>query len=127
MEIEKVETTVYLERMRTHRFDAAPMGWANPDVWQDNYQVFHSSQADGGSNFVGYKDPEVDRLLEQIRAEFDGDRRSALERRLHRKLFDDQVYLFMTNRMQLDAAGKAVKGIRPSVAWYDLSRIWLEP
>ncbi len=127
MEIEKVDQALYVQRMRTHSFDAGALAWASGEVMQDNYQIFHSSQAEGGSNYVSYKDREVDELLERIRVEFDDERRHALERRLHKKLFDDQVYLFMTNRVQLDAVKKSVKGIRPSVAWYDLARVWLDP
>jgi peptide/nickel transport system substrate-binding protein len=94
---------------------------------QDNYQIFHSSQAAAGSNFVGYKSAEADLLLEQIRAEFDPEKRAELERRVHRTLYDDQVYLWLTNRPQLDAVKVGVMGMKPSLAWYDLRKVWRAP
>ncbi|MBI3182203.1 MAG: hypothetical protein HYZ28_08670 [Myxococcales bacterium] len=127
MDIEKAETPVYIARMRAHDFDAASMGWSSLDPQQDNFQIFHSSQSKGGSNYVSYAEPEVDRLLEEIRVEFDRKKRNALERRLHRRLYEDQVYLFMTNRPYLDAVKKHVRGIKPSLAWYDLRKTWIQP
>lgn len=127
MELEKVETANYLARLRAHDFDAASMGWSSLDPQQDNFQIFHSSQVAGGSNYVSYREPEADRLLEQIRVELDPARRERLERALHRRLYQDQVYLFLTNRPQLDAVKKRVRGIQPSLAWYDLRKIWLQP
>src|SRR3546814_8099972 len=41
---------------------------------QDPYQVWHSSQAKEGSNFVGFENEEADRLMEDARRIFDKDR-----------------------------------------------------
>ncbi len=127
LDIEKAETAVYMERMRSHDFDVATLLWSSQDPQQDQFQVFHSSQAAGGSNYVSYKSEEVDRLLEQIRVEFEADARAQLERRVHRLVYQDQVYDFMTNRPSLDAVKKRVRGLSPSLAWYDLRKVWLAP
>ena len=87
--------------------------------------MFHSSQIDGGSNWVGYANPEVDRLIEQVRGEFDDGKRHQLEQRLHAQLYADQPYLFMTSRQSLDASKKRVHGLRPSILWYDLRAVWV--
>lgn len=128
MDIEKVEAAGYIKRLRDQDFDACSLTWSNSDPCQDNYPIFHSSQAGkSGSNFVGYRSPEVDALLEQIRNEFDDARRQELERKVHRALYDDQVYLFLTNRPTLDAVKVSVQGMKPSLAWYDLRRVWRAP
>jgi peptide/nickel transport system substrate-binding protein len=125
MAIEKIDAAAYLKRLRENDFDACALTWSSPDPVQDNYQVFHSSQTGkNGSNFVSYQNPEVDRLLEQIRSELDPVRRAALERQVHRALYDDQVYLFLTRRLALDAIKVGVKGLKPSMAWYDLRRAY---
>lgn len=125
MDIEKVEAAGYLKRLRDGDFDACSLTWSNADPAQDNYPIFHSTQAGkNGSNFVGYSSPRVDRLLEQIREEYDASRRVELERQLHRALYEDQVYLWLTNRPMLDAVRVGVMGMKPSVAWYDLRRVW---
>lgn len=127
MDIEKVDASVYVVRLRDHDFDAAALAWSSADAVQDGWPIFHSSQARGGSNYVNYANPRVDALLGQIRAEFDPARRAALERQVHRALYDDQVYLFLTVRPALDAVKVRVRGLAPSLAWYDLSKVWLAP
>lgn len=125
MHIEPTETATYVTHLRAHDFDAAALSWATLDAISDNYQIFHSSQIEGGSNYVSYRDAKVDRLLEQIRSEPDAGKRAALEREVHRKLYDDQVYLFLTRRPLLDAIAKGVHGLKPSLSWYDLRYAWV--
>jgi peptide/nickel transport system substrate-binding protein len=124
---ELVEGAVLNARMGKRDFEAVSRVWTEFDVEQDQYQVFHSSQIDGGSNFAGYASPETDALLEKIRGEPDSAKRLELERALHRKLYEDQPYLFMTARQTLDAAKTRVHGIIPSLVWYDLRRVWVDP
>ena len=57
-------------------FDACSMAWVSP-IESDPYQIWHSSQAENGSNYVGFVNEEADRLIE-ARLEFDADRRAAL-------------------------------------------------
>lgn len=124
---EIVEGAVLNARMSKRDFEAVNRVWTEFDIEQDQFQVFHSSQIDGGSNFAGYSSPEVDALLEKIRSEPDAEKRLKLERALHRKLYEDQPYLFMTSRQTLDAAKTRVHGIIPSLVWYDLRRVWVDP
>jgi peptide/nickel transport system substrate-binding protein len=123
--IETVDVSGYMSRVRAHDFDAMALSWATPDSVQDNFQNFHSSQADGGSNFVGYANPEVDELLSSIRLENDVEKRNALERRVHRLVYEDQAYLFLGRRPALDAFKRKVRGLEPSLGWYDLSAVWI--
>lgn len=125
MRIEPTETATYVTRLRDHDFDAAALSWATLDVESDNFQVFHSSQITGGSNYVSYKDATVDAWLEQIRVEPNEEARMKLQRQVHRKVYEDQVYLFLTRRPLLDAIAKNVHGLKPSLAWYDLRKAWL--
>lgn len=77
------------------QFDAIVIGWSLP-VDPDNYSTWHSSQrSEGQYNFTGYSNPEVDRLLEQGRTEFDMNKRKKIYRRLHEILADEQPYLFL--------------------------------
>ncbi len=127
LEIERVEWAVMLERLRKHDFDMVALAWSTLDVEEDLHGAFHSSQREGGKNYVSYVNPEVDRLLEQSRRTFDQTARVQLHRRIHRVVFEDQVYAFLGARSSLDMVKKRVRGIRPSITWYDLSSIWLAP
>ncbi|MDP1829741.1 MAG: ABC transporter substrate-binding protein [Archangium sp.] len=123
--IETVDVSGYMSRVRAHDFDAMALSWSAADSVQDNFQNFHSSQIDGGSNYVGYSNPEVDQLLTRIRAEFDPGKRAALEREVHRRVYEDQAYLFLGRRPALDAFKRTVRGLQPSLGWYDLSAVWI--
>ncbi|MHB8878169.1 MAG: ABC transporter substrate-binding protein [Myxococcaceae bacterium] len=127
MELEKVEWSVLSERLTRHDFDATSRLWTEFDVDQDLSEVFHSGQAKGGSNIASYSNLRVDAALEAARAEVDPARRVAHCREVHRLLYADQPYLFMTSRVSLDAAKKRVRGLRPSLVWYDLRRVWVSP
>jgi len=124
MDVEKVESGAFVEQRVKHQFDAIAMNWANLDVEEDLFELFHSSQLKG-ANHTSYRDPEADRLLEASRGEFDFEKRVQINRQLHRKLYQDQVYYFISARPTLDAVKKNVRGIRPSIAWYDLRKIWI--
>ncbi len=123
--IEAVDVSGYMSRVRAHDFDAMALSWSSADSVQDNFQVFHSSQAAEGSNYVGYSNPQVDRLLTVIRAEFDPEKRNALERQVHRLVYEDQAYVFLGRRPTLDAFKRKVRGLKPTLGWYDLSAVWI--
>lgn len=123
--IETVDVSGYLSRVRAHDFDAMALSWSSADSVQDDFQIFHSSQAEQGSNYVAYANHEVDQLLGDIRAEFDPEKRAALERRVHRLVYEDQAILFLGRRPALDAFKRHVRGLVPSLGWYDLSAVWI--
>jgi peptide/nickel transport system substrate-binding protein len=125
VQIEKVETSSLSARVAKRDFDVVSRLWTEFDREQDLYPMFHSSQIDGGSNWVGYASPEADRLIEEVRSEFDVTKRKRLEQALHAQLYSDQPYLFMTTRQSLDAAKRRVHGLHPSVLWYDLRAVWV--
>ncbi len=124
--IETVDISHMAARVNARDFEVVSRVWTELDATQDQFLTFHSSQIDGGSNFVRYASPEADRLMESIRSEWDAPARHALERDLHRRLYEDQPYLFMTSRASLDLAKQRVHGLRPSPLWYDLRRVWVE-
>jgi peptide/nickel transport system substrate-binding protein len=77
------------------QFDAVVLGWSL-SVDPDQYSIWHSSQKNEGQyNFVGYENPEVDRLLEEGRTEFDIEKRKKIYNEVHRILHQDQPYLFL--------------------------------
>jgi ABC-type transport system substrate-binding protein len=85
-----------LQKLNKKEFDAAMLGWALS--WRsDPYQIFHSSQADvsDSSNHVGYRNAEVDRLIEQLRVTFDEKKQAALYQHIDRLIYEDQPYTFL--------------------------------
>ena len=96
VEVEIYEWSVFItKKIDVHDFDACVLGWSLGYDY-DQYQLWHSSQsAPGGLNFCSYKNPEVDRLLELARSEFDEERAKAYCHELQRIIYDDQPYLFL--------------------------------
>ncbi len=113
-------------RVAARDFEVTSRVWTELDTVQDQFSTFHSSQVDGGANFVQYSSPATDALLLAIRQEWAPEKRHALERALHRQLYADQPYFFMTARSSFDLAKRRVHGLSPSPLWYDLRRVWVQ-
>ena len=81
-------------------FDAVVLGWSmGPDT--DLFQLWHSSQSNPNQlNFIGYRNPEADRLIEAIRREYDPAAQRRLTHQLHRVIADDQPYTFLMTNLQ---------------------------
>lgn len=92
---ELLEWSVLLKRINQHDFDAVVLGWSM-GIEPDLYQIFHSSQTHPYQlNFVGYKNPEADRLIIKIRQEYDLKKRVEYCHQLHRVIANDQPYTFL--------------------------------
>ncbi len=97
-EVQTLEWSVFLDRLRDHNFDATYGAWNNDPYETDNYQLYHSSQAKNrGSNYSYYDSPEADRLLEEIRGEFDEAKRIALQKEFQRVMYEDQPTTILWN------------------------------
>ncbi len=95
-QIRIIEWSVFVhEFIDKRRFEVVLLAWnlsRDPDI----YDLFHSSKTkEGEYNFIGYSNPEVDRLLIEGRRVFDQTQRQAIYRRVHRLLYEDQPYTFL--------------------------------
>lgn len=61
------------------------------------YNLFHSSTAEKGYNFIGYNNPEYDKIAEAQRAETDPAARKELVIDAQQMLAEDQPYGFLVN------------------------------
>ncbi len=129
VKIRIIEWTVFLkEYVDRGNFDAIILGWnilQDPDL----YNVWHSSNAvKGGLNFVGYKDPEVDDLLEKGRHTFDTEMRRKCYFRIQEIMADQQPYVFLYVPYSLPVVSARFKGIEPAPAGitYNLEK-WYVP
>lgn len=127
-DIQRLEFSIFVANAREHKFDAIFRGWATSASEGDPYQVWHSSQTVGGSNSGFYNNPEVDKLIETMRVEFDAKKRIDMHKRIQKLIFDDQPCTFL---YAVKAAGawnarfKNVKFYAPRPC-YDFSE-WFVP
>ena len=110
MNIRQMEWASLTERVQSRNFQAYLMGWSMPPD-PDPYQVWHSSQAESGSNYVGFIHEEADQLIEDARVSFDRDERVAMYHRFHEIVHEEQPYTFLFSRMTLLAVDQRVHGI----------------
>ena len=129
VEIRTVEWAAFVkEFVDKGRFDAIILGWnivQDPDL----YDVWHSSKAvPGGLNFVGYKNPELDELLERGRRLLDQKKRKPIYDRVQEILHEDQPYCFLYVPMALPMVNARVQGIEPAPAGisYNFIRWWIK-
>lgn len=98
LQLKAVEWTSFLKLLDDHKFDGVALAWTR-DIDQDLKQIWHSSSiADKGSNFIGYANPEVDKLIDEHRQTLDRTKRMELARRIQKLIYEDQPYSFMTER-----------------------------
>ncbi len=97
--------------IKTGEFDAVVLGWSL-SLDPDQYSIWHSSQqAPGQFNFIGYHNPQVDKLLEQGRLELDIEKRTKIYHEFARLLQEDSPIVYLYAGYGLPAIHKRIKGI----------------
>src|SRR5690554_738713 len=120
------EWSVMLENINQKNFDAITLGWTS-GVEIDIFQMFHSSQAvEGGDNFINYRNPELDRLIEAARAEVDEDARMTLWQQAEREMFENQPYTFLFRRNSLTFLDARIDGLENTALGLNLMSVPVE-
>jgi peptide/nickel transport system substrate-binding protein len=110
--VRDLDWTIFLDDVKNHKFDAVVMAWAMQASEPDEYQVWHSSQAaNKGSNHISYKNPRVDKILEDYRREFDAKKRVDLYREFQEILNNEQPYTFLFARKSVSAVQRRFRGV----------------
>jgi len=128
VKIRTLEWTAFInDFIDKRRFEAVILGWTmgqDPDI----YDIWHSSKTgEKELNFVGYSNPEVDRLLLAGRRTFDRDVRKNIYWRIQELLAEDQPYTFLYVPMSLPVIHVRFRGVQPAPAGigYNLERWWV--
>ncbi|TDI89144.1 MAG: peptide-binding protein [Candidatus Dadabacteria bacterium] len=110
MDIRKTEWAVFTTRLNERNFDAVTLAWSM-GVESDPYQIWSSTQAEKGSNFIGFKNEQVDKLIEEARTEFDRDKRQELYRKFAEIIHEEQPYTFLFCRKSTVAVNKRFENV----------------
>jgi peptide/nickel transport system substrate-binding protein len=124
MDVQRLDWSAFPARLHEQRFDATGFMYGL-GYQQDNYQLFHSSQFKDGQNHGAYHNADVDHLLEAIREELDETKRNELSHRLHRIIHQDQPLTFISTPVVTSLVSRRLRGIYPSVLWYQMRDIWI--
>ena len=79
------------------------------------YNLFHSSTARAGFNFVGYNNPQYDALAERQRQTMNQDQRRDLVRQAQAMIDNDQPYAFLVHPFNIGAFNKTIWDARSIV------------
>jgi peptide/nickel transport system substrate-binding protein len=123
-----MEFGVMIQSLKDHRFDSSTLNLGHGDLTDaDAYQAWHSSGTTGGTNFWNFKNPEADRLLEQARLEFDGEKRKQLYWRWQEIISDEQPVTFLYYFVEPAAYSKRFQNVQwlPLRPGYDLTTWWV--
>ena len=112
-----IEWATFLkEFINPGNFDATILGWTGgPEP--DQYNIWHSSKTGPQQlNFIGFKNAEVDQMLEEGRRIFDQPQRKAYYDRFQEILAEEQPYTFLYIPEALPAVSKRFRGVEPAPA-----------
>ncbi|MDU0459523.1 MAG: peptide-binding protein [Geobacteraceae bacterium] len=124
-----VEWAAFLkEFINKGNFEVVMLAWSisqDPDM----YDIWHSSKTNPSElNFIGYKNPEVDRLLVEGRGTFDIEKRKRAYFRIQEILADEQPYTFLYVPDSLPVVSARIRGVEPSPAGIGHNQIkWYVP
>jgi ABC-type transport system substrate-binding protein len=112
--VQLFEWAVFLKDfVNTGKFDAVVLGWST-GIDPDLYQLWHSSQTGPQQlNFTGYVNPEADRLIDEIRLEYDPERQRQLTHALHRLIADEQPYTFLFAGLGTTVVDRKIAMVEP--------------
>ncbi len=115
VEIRVLEWSAFInEFIDKRRFEAVILGWSI-GIDPDQYDIWHSSKTkEKEFNFVSYKNPEVDQLLEQGRRTFNIAERKKSYFKIQEILADELPYIFLYVPDALPIVHARFKGIKPS-------------
>jgi len=116
MQLQLLDWNAMLKNLDEVNFDAMAMGWSGGSVDFDPKQIWHSASiGKGGSNFIGYSNPEVDKMIDEARTELDKNKRIPLFRKIYAKIAADVPYAFLfNNRYEFYAHNSKIKMVKPT-------------
>lgn len=95
--VKLIEWNAFLKLLDERKFQAVRLGWGAGSVDWDPKQIWHSASQKGGSNFISYNNPEVDKLIDEARTLLDFKKRQKVLRKVFKLIADDVPYAFFFN------------------------------
>ena len=114
MDIESLEWSSFLVRLREHDFDAVLSAWntgTDPDHLSN---LWRADTGTHGRNYVSYENRRVEDLFEQGRREPDRVRRRRIYQEIHARLYADQPYTWICSRPVLAVVNRRIRGVTTS-------------
>jgi ABC-type transport system substrate-binding protein len=95
--IKLIEWSSFVKLLDERNFQAVRLAWSASVDWEPK-QIWHSQSINGGSNFIGYNNKEIDKLIDEAREIHDMDERINVLNKVQRQIVDDVPYTWMITR-----------------------------
>lgn len=129
-EIRKDDMGAFLATVRSGNYHGLFVtGWSGDNGDPDNFVgELWGSYGMPVNDTSHYKNPEVDKLMQQAAAEVDHAKRIALYARIQKMILDDAPWIFVNSTLQVRAARKNVKGfqLNPTQMFFDMDQVSLQ-
>jgi peptide/nickel transport system substrate-binding protein len=128
--VRKLDIGAFLSTVRSGNYKGLFItGFSGDNGDPDNFlnALFNSSQMPVGDT-EHYKNPEVDKLMDQAAAEPDTAKRIAMYQTIQRQIMDDAPWVFINSVLQVRAARKEVKGfqLNPTQMFFDMDQVSIQ-
>lgn len=117
LDLKNADWNSFIKALNERKFDAVTLAWnaTEDDIDVDFKQIWHSQSANAnGSNFISYSNPEVDRLIDESRAELDRAKRIPILQKVYKLIAEDAPYAFMFSPKVLYVIDKKVDQKKPT-------------
>jgi len=110
------------------KFETILLAWSIP-LMPDAYPLWHSdSNKLGRFNLTGYKNKEVDSLIEQGSTTINKEELSSIYRKIFKKITDDIPYLFLYIPNSISVVNDTIKNVKPSfIGIMHNQKDWIKP
>ena len=129
MDIRTLEWSAFInDFVNKRKFDALILGWTITQD-PDQFDIWSSTKTGPRElNHVGFRNADVDRLLEEGRRTFDLEKRKAAYFTIQEILAEEQPYVFLYYPDALPVVAKRIRGIEPAPAGISYNFIrWYVP
>ena len=130
LKLERMEGLQMYGRAQDWKFDTVLASWAL-DINGDPSQLWSSDQANikRSSNFLGFKDPEADKLIAAGKLEYDDAKRALIYNQLHRLIHDDYPCCFLFNPHVILLVSKRFQNVKVFAPrpCFDITSWWVPP
>jgi microcin C transport system substrate-binding protein len=114
--LELVSWATLVKKMDEYKFDMVCLGWS-ADIFEDPEQLWHSKHINeiGASNLSGYKNLEVDRLIDSLPPILDANKRNEIIKKIDSIVYRDVPYILFWGNNSYHLLYKNVFGMPKTV------------
>lgn len=97
VQLKQLEWNAFQKTIDDRNFDMVALVWGGA-VEGDPKQIWHTSSIAGnGSNFAGYSNLELDKMIDEARQELNRAKRQKMMRKIYATIANDHPYIFIAN------------------------------